>query len=237
MRPFCCTGFPRDVDNLIGWETVVGDKVNVAFVLFFECPEDVMLCRLLKRGETSGRVDDNITSIRKRFFVYVHSPLPLARCLVQANPLLPSRPFPSRPVLFRLDVAAKATVVVLVIQLQLDVLARYCRYNEATMPVVHRFEKVGKVRVVKADQPVELVYLNVQRIFRDLEATSRPTVDWTVLYKIKDNYKSDGCVRESARFAEEAKKSFAPGSLSVTTRVLTKVVDEERAAEGSCVIC
>ena len=59
------------MDNLLGWESVVGDRVKVAFVLFFECPEDVMLCRLLKRGETSGRTDDNITSIRKRFFVYV----------------------------------------------------------------------------------------------------------------------------------------------------------------------
>ncbi len=66
----CGAGFPRDMDNFLGWESVVGDKVNIAFVLMFECPEDIMLCRLLKRGETSGRIDDNITSIRKRFFVY-----------------------------------------------------------------------------------------------------------------------------------------------------------------------
>ena len=37
-----------------------------AFVLYFECPETEMERRLLKRGETSGRVDDNIDSIRKR---------------------------------------------------------------------------------------------------------------------------------------------------------------------------
>jgi UMP-CMP kinase len=40
---------------------------NVAFVLVFDCPEAVMETRLLKRGETSGRQDDNIESIRKRF--------------------------------------------------------------------------------------------------------------------------------------------------------------------------
>jgi len=34
---------------------VLGDTVNVAFVMFFDCPVDTMLCRLLKRGETSGR--------------------------------------------------------------------------------------------------------------------------------------------------------------------------------------
>ena len=38
-----------------------------AFVLYFECPESEMERRLLKRGETSGRVDDNIDSIRKRY--------------------------------------------------------------------------------------------------------------------------------------------------------------------------
>ena len=105
------------------------------------------------------------------------------------------------------------------------------------MPVVHRFEKDGKVRVVKADQPVELVYMNVQRIFRDLAAVSKKTVNWTVLYRIKDNYKVDGCQRENARFVEEARKTFPAGSLTVSSRVPTKVVDEVKAAEGGCVIC
>ena len=45
---------------------VMGDFVSVEFVLFFDCPEAVMESRLLKRGETSGRSDDNIESIKKR---------------------------------------------------------------------------------------------------------------------------------------------------------------------------
>jgi UMP-CMP kinase len=36
-------------------------------ILFLTCPEDVLLQRLLKRGETSGRDDDNAESIKKRF--------------------------------------------------------------------------------------------------------------------------------------------------------------------------
>ena len=36
-------------------------------VLFFDCPEDVMVERLLERGKTSGRTDDNEATIRKRF--------------------------------------------------------------------------------------------------------------------------------------------------------------------------
>jgi UMP-CMP kinase len=41
--------------------------VSPAFVLFFDCPEDVLEQRLLGRNE--GRSDDNIETIRKRFKV------------------------------------------------------------------------------------------------------------------------------------------------------------------------
>jgi hypothetical protein len=40
-------------------------------VLAFDCPEDVMEERLLKRGQTSGRADDNAETIRKRFKTFV----------------------------------------------------------------------------------------------------------------------------------------------------------------------
>lgn len=35
-------------------------------VLFFDCPPDVMEQRLMERGKTSGRSDDNEETIRKR---------------------------------------------------------------------------------------------------------------------------------------------------------------------------
>ncbi len=38
------------------------DVIHSKFTLFFDCPEQEMLKRLLKRGETSGRTDDNIES-------------------------------------------------------------------------------------------------------------------------------------------------------------------------------
>jgi len=41
-----------------------------SLVLFFTTDEESMLKRLLKRGETSGRDDDNIESIKKRFRVF-----------------------------------------------------------------------------------------------------------------------------------------------------------------------
>lgn len=36
-----------------------------------------MLERLMKRGETSGRADDNIESIRKRFRTFIEASMPV----------------------------------------------------------------------------------------------------------------------------------------------------------------
>ena len=43
----------------------------------FECSEEIMIERLLKRGQTSGRVDDNEESIRKRLATFNESTLPV----------------------------------------------------------------------------------------------------------------------------------------------------------------
>ena len=40
------------------------------YVLYFECSEDAMKNRILKRGETSGRADDNEETIVKRLKVF-----------------------------------------------------------------------------------------------------------------------------------------------------------------------
>jgi UMP-CMP kinase len=47
------------------------------FTLFFDCPEDVMQERLLNRGKTSGRSDDNAESIKKRFKTFVETSMPV----------------------------------------------------------------------------------------------------------------------------------------------------------------
>ena len=38
---FLIDGFPRNQDNLQGWNDEMGDKTNLQFVLFFECDEKV----------------------------------------------------------------------------------------------------------------------------------------------------------------------------------------------------
>ena len=68
---FLIDGFPRNANNVDGWISVMGDSVDVQFVLFLDCPEAEMEKRLLERGKTSGRSDDNIESIKKRFKTYM----------------------------------------------------------------------------------------------------------------------------------------------------------------------
>lgn len=46
-------------------------------VVMLECSEEVMLGRLKRRGETSGRVDDNDATIRKRMATFSKSTLPV----------------------------------------------------------------------------------------------------------------------------------------------------------------
>lgn len=70
---FLIDGFPRNDENRAAFEKDTGEEP--AFVLFFDCPEDIMTQRLLGRNE--GRTDDNIETIKKRFAVFMESSLPV----------------------------------------------------------------------------------------------------------------------------------------------------------------
>ncbi|XP_041985113.1 UMP-CMP kinase-like [Aricia agestis] len=75
---FLIDGFPRNKDNLDGWERVMSDKTKVLFVLFFECSRDLCTDRCLNRGASgSGRSDDNIESLQKRFKTYINDTMPI----------------------------------------------------------------------------------------------------------------------------------------------------------------
>mmetsp|Transcript_10598 Transcript_10598/g.22583 ORF Transcript_10598/g.22583 Transcript_10598/m.22583 type:complete len:246 (-) Transcript_10598:143-880(-) len=74
---FLIDGFPRSEGNVNAWNDVVGEDANVECVLYFECPEDILTSRLLERGKTSGRSDDSIDVIRKRFITYRDESMPI----------------------------------------------------------------------------------------------------------------------------------------------------------------
>ncbi|KAJ1548646.1 hypothetical protein HK405_001324 [Cladochytrium tenue] len=66
-------GFPRAMDQAVEFEKSVA---RCRAVLFFECPLDVLEARLLERGKTSGRADDNIETIKKRFQTFMDQSVP-----------------------------------------------------------------------------------------------------------------------------------------------------------------
>lgn len=73
-RNFLVDGFPRKMDQALSFENMVSEG---KLVLYFECPEEVMLQRLLQRGKTSGRSDDNLESIKKRFTTFIQTSMPV----------------------------------------------------------------------------------------------------------------------------------------------------------------
>lgn len=69
-RPGCrflIDGFPRSMGQAATFEEVVG---HPKMILFFDASDECLTERLLKRGETSGRTDDNADSIKKRLVTY-----------------------------------------------------------------------------------------------------------------------------------------------------------------------
>ncbi|CAG5121120.1 unnamed protein product [Candidula unifasciata] len=79
QNKFLIDGFPRNRDNLDGWNQEMSRVAEVKRVLFFDCPDQVCIDRCLNRGLTSGRTDDNAESLKKRIQTYRESTLPVIK--------------------------------------------------------------------------------------------------------------------------------------------------------------
>ncbi|ORY44410.1 ADK-domain-containing protein [Rhizoclosmatium globosum] len=71
---FLIDGFPRAMDQAQEFEATIG---KCKTVLCFTCPLKVLEARLLERGKTSGRADDNIDTIKKRFKTFEEQSMPV----------------------------------------------------------------------------------------------------------------------------------------------------------------
>lgn len=64
-------GFPRTLNQAVQLEKLMkqrGDKTAV--LIDINVPEDEIIRRLIERGKTSGRADDNLETIKERLVVY-----------------------------------------------------------------------------------------------------------------------------------------------------------------------
>ncbi|XP_062092137.1 UMP-CMP kinase-like [Humulus lupulus] len=72
-KRFLIDGFPRSEENRVAFEKITGAEPNL--VLFFDCPEEEMVKRVLNRNQ--GRVDDNIETMKKRLKMFEALNLPV----------------------------------------------------------------------------------------------------------------------------------------------------------------
>ena len=71
-------GFPRTVPQAEALKKMLAERGHkVAAMIELDVPEDELMTRLLKRGELSGRTDDNAETIKKRLDVYHSQTAPL----------------------------------------------------------------------------------------------------------------------------------------------------------------
>lgn len=68
-------------------ESGMDESVDVMFALFFDAPEEVLMPRLINRGKTSGRADDNAESIMKRFKTFKNESIPVVQMFKQMGRL------------------------------------------------------------------------------------------------------------------------------------------------------
>lgn len=71
---FLIDGFPREIQQAKFFKREVKPP---QLVIYYDCPEDVMKERLLKRAQTSGRADDNEDTITKRFKTFLECTMPV----------------------------------------------------------------------------------------------------------------------------------------------------------------
>eukprot|EP01039_Chlorochromonas_danica_P008902 gene8902-9820_t len=72
-------GFPRNEDNLQGWLSHMPTVCDIEAILFIDCPEEELAKRILTRGLTSNRSDDNANVVQKRFNTFHSDTMPVIR--------------------------------------------------------------------------------------------------------------------------------------------------------------
>lgn len=71
-------GFPRTIPQAEALKVMLQERGHkIAAMIELDVPEDELMTRLIKRGQESGRSDDNAETIKKRLDVYHNQTSPL----------------------------------------------------------------------------------------------------------------------------------------------------------------
>ena len=78
---FLIDGYPRNQENIDGWMEIFGNNYKLITSIILDCDEKVLENRLIERAKSSGRIDDNIETIQKRFKTHLEESKPIEKKL------------------------------------------------------------------------------------------------------------------------------------------------------------
>lgn len=81
-------GYPRNQDNIDGWKEIFGNDYQLVSSINLEADEEELTKRLLSRAQSSGRSDDNIEVIKKRFKTHKECSAPILPELKKMGPYI-----------------------------------------------------------------------------------------------------------------------------------------------------
>ena len=85
---FLIDGYPRNQDNIDAWEETFGNNYILVASIILSCNEEELEKRLLERAKTSGRIDDKIDVIKKRFKTHIEQSQPIEEKLKKMGPFI-----------------------------------------------------------------------------------------------------------------------------------------------------
>ena len=85
---FLIDGYPRNQDNIDGWKEIFGNNYILVASIILQCKEEELEKRLVERGKTSGRIDDTIDVIKKRFKTHQEQSKPIEAKLKEMGPFI-----------------------------------------------------------------------------------------------------------------------------------------------------
>lgn len=83
-------GFPRTIPQAEALKKILEERgTKLHAVVGLEVPEDELIDRMLKRGQQTGRADDNLETIKNRLEVYHNQTQPLKEYYLNEDSYLP----------------------------------------------------------------------------------------------------------------------------------------------------
>jgi len=96
-KGFLIDGYPREVKQGQQFEQEIQE---CKAVIYFHVSEEVMMERIIHRGKTSGRADDNVETIRKRVNTFNTQTVPVVAYYKEKNKLIQVDAFPGSDEVF-----------------------------------------------------------------------------------------------------------------------------------------